>query len=247
MVLSKSKVLEINSMIDEQIYAQMVANSYAHQMKTEGHDEYVKILKNTQNGITVYDQMEYPFDRTYTITHPKKMTQKWLADRIIVTPSANKFNLHTENVIKWIHKNLLKCFYCTLNYIVFLGDDEKAEFNYLQSYNEFFSRAVIEHDLPRVVEQLGVNWFSDACVIISLGNIFAGTDEMLADGCIRQNEIDECNNHGVAETLIHELRHLAQANPYIPKEVFRQRHQDLEEDAEIFAREFCEKHFVYAV
>ena len=48
MVLSKSKGLEINNMIDEQIYAQMVANAYAHQMETEGHDEHIKILKNTK-------------------------------------------------------------------------------------------------------------------------------------------------------------------------------------------------------
>ena len=240
------KAKKTKKISEQEIYDIMVSLVKEHVEETAGEDEYVAIEEENGDGITVYDITDYPFDRTYTIASPKVMTKKWLRDRIVVTPSAKNMGIDVNTVADWLHKNLEKRFYSTLQYIVFCGDDEEGDFDYLRDLNDFFYSALEEHDLPSD-SQIGINWFSASCVIIHVGNIFIGTRKMIESGEIYDWEENLCNNQGVAETLVHEIRHLAQSNPYIPDEFFGSLDPNPEEDAEIFARRFYDRHPVQLV
>ena len=48
------------------------------------------------------------------------------------------------------------------------------------------------------------------------------------------------------ETLVHEIRHLAQANPYLSEELLNQNSND-EQDAEEYARRVVEEHPEYLI
>ena len=80
-------------------------------------------------------------------------------------------------------------------------------------------------------------WY-DACkVFVNIEEIIKVTKSMLEEGILYDYEVTDCINQGIIETLIHELRHLAQANPYLPEELLKQKGDD-EEDAEQYARTF---------
>ena len=66
-------------------------------------------------------------------------------------------------------------------------------------------------------------------------------------GSTKEEEARDCYNYGFVTTIIHELRHLAQQNPYLPEDVLQQEDEDEEEDAEMFARNFCDDHPLIAL
>ncbi len=213
----------------------------------DGEEEYVSIEK-TKDGIEVFDATDAPFERSYTITKPEKMTLTWLQNRIVATPSAIALGVNADAVARWIHKYMPKHIYSTLRYLVITGgrdlEGDIEDQEYLWGVDDFFREAFEEHGLPDE-HLLGINWYSANVCVVSFGHILNSAESIRdRDGDWYAGEFDRFVNEGLATTIAHEFRHLAQSNPYIPAEIFGGS-GSIEDDAEDFAVDFFEAHPMY--
>ncbi len=240
-------------MTDKEIYKAMKKNALDDTkeykgVEYDGCEPFVE-AEIQKDGVWVFDADEAPFEREYIIRRPDKMTKKWLSSLIVATPSALSLGINIMSAIDWIYKKLPKYLYCTLERIIFVGglndDEDEADFDFLCGYGDGgIGCNLEEHNLPSD-RQLGISWVSANTVVVHIGHIVNYTKNMVDDGELYEWEKSDCVNNGVAVTLIHELRHLAQNNPYIPEEVFCFRGRDLEADAEEYAREFVDENPVF--
>lgn len=196
----------------------------------------IKILQDTKKEIVCYTTKDY-FDHFFQIKNPKCITEKWLKDNIIVTPDIESF-IHTDHLAHWMITCVPKTMYLTLQKIIIIGDDENA-FDYLSQKDETILHTELrslleEHDLPNE-NQFGIAWTNNDIIIVSLKNIINETNQMIQEGYLYDFEKFDCVNHEVTTTIVHELRHLAQNNPYL-----HLRYKDIEKDAEQYARKICD-------
>jgi hypothetical protein len=203
----------------------------------------VEILAESNDSIVVYDNADI-MDRDYEIKNPNILTKDWLKEHTIITPSVNELpqKINVDKMIDWVYENIDKDMYLTLERIIICNDEEK-DFDYLRDYNDELYSQLECNDLPSE-NQLGIMWYDASIVVVNFGTIIKTTNEMIEDGYLYEYEKNDNINYGLISTLAHEIRHLAQANPYLPEDVLQQCGDD-EEDAEQYAINICDEHNVY--
>ena len=121
-----------------------------------------------------------------------------------------------------------------MNYLIFIDDIEAAS-DWLIDHDPHFSELLEVHDLP--VDNLGVLWYTESIIVINLENIETGMNALVEEGLVFDWEISSFANHEILLTIIHEIRHLAQGNPYLSEDILNQKTDD-ETDAENYAQTF---------
>ena len=190
------------------------------------YDNEMSIISEDENHITIWDYYNDDIDRNY------------VKDRIILTKSASEtIDLDVDSLCDYLcehAKNTL----INLEEIIFISDyDEDFEELYKRKDGYNWSDILETNDLPSD-GMLGMMWFERSMVVINIGEILKATEEMAKNGEIYPKDVPEEFNIGIVTTLLHELRHLEQANPYIPAIEFDQISMDPETDAEEYAR-YC--------
>lgn len=99
----------------------------------------------------------------------------------------------------------------------------------------------------KVVHAVGLMWYSNQTVLINIGTILNCEKELLDDGTIYDWELDDDINAGICKTLVHEIRHLAVANPFLPEEFLGKTVADDEIDAEEYAEKICSNGVPYII
>lgn len=215
-------------------------------------DAYLDICNVSHKCIELCDWYNHDIDRNYTITNPDYINLDWLKERLVVTKSVSEldYQIDTDALMGYINQFFPKELLTTLNRIVICNDGEK-DFEELYN-NPDFGDMVEICDLPDADgdRYLGIYWFEFNVVAVNLGGIIncakASLAEDIADGFAFESDVADDVNREVIVTLVHELRHLAQGNPYLPKEVLQQE-SDKEEDAEEFARNLVDEHNRYVL
>lgn len=203
----------------------------------------VEIIEDAGSSIKVLDETESY--RELMITDPSLITVQWLRDRLIVTPRARELShvVDEDALCTWLAKNVDPDMMVTLRAIVILGDDYDEDYEYLKTVGDF-AYELEASDLP--IDELGLHWFSYGKVFAHMGNIIEGVREMADTGDIYPWEDRREVGYGLLTTLVHEIRHLAQANPYLPESVLCQGSDD-ETDAESYARDVVNAAFADVV
>lgn len=184
---------------------------------------------------------------SYTITNPDSIDEKWLEDRVIVTASVGKLGLgiDTKKIAEWLISNVDKTMYMMLQNIVFVNDIA-WDYDYLCAMNEDFCDMLEVNDLPSD-GIVGYTWWNHQIVFVQVKSIVDIIDEEIASGNLFLHERDVEINKGILMTLVHEIRHIAQSNPWIPESVFGKYGEDSEEDAENYAVSIAEKGFPFVL
>ena len=229
------------------LYKRIIKNiidDYRQWQKDEDNDCYTfEIVNLSREKVSIFE--DFDVSRDYTINNPKFMDRNFLKSRLYVTKTAKKCPLaiDEDKVVDWLFKYLPKHIYLTLEHIIIIYDEDE-DFNEVSE--KINSELLEEHDFPDG-RTLGITWLTANSVVVSLKAIEEQTKEMVKDGLLYDDEERDCYNYGFVTTLIHELRHLAQQNPYLPEDVLQQEDEDEEEDAEMFARNFCDNHPLIAL
>lgn len=195
------------------------------------------IEQETADAVFLYDDMD-GMNRTYSIADPAAINAGWIADRVIVTDSVrDACRIDTEILAEWLAQHTDKNLLLTLESIVFINDSD-ADYDFLcENYGEKFEDALQENQLPDG-DVLGIMWHSEQAVLVNAGAILHETDKEIADGLLNAWERESCTSYETMKTLLHEIRHLAQENPYLPEEILNQHGTD-EQDAEEYAEDAC--------
>ena len=199
------------------------------------NDDFM-IEEETDTFIAVWDNMD-DIDRRYTITDTDALSEEWLSSKIIITPSADKeMPMGRPDIVRWIMNHIPKENYQTLNKLIFIYDDE-ADFDWLYELfnsNEYDYNLLEVHNLPDE-NQLGINWYEQCCAVVNIKTIKQTTRSLITDEIIEDYEYNSAVTYGLLTTIAHEIRHIAQANPYINENIPFE--NDPEEDAENFAQD----------
>ena len=148
-----------------------ICSDIREDVKKASNRDILSIEKETPRFITIFDYMD-EVDRFYTINNPKYMDRKFLQDKLVITNSvkrSRKYHIDTTKMLDWLYKNLPKEMWMTLNKIVIINKDEDFDELYQK---EDFSDLLEAHELPDDDNDLlGITWFSEDIVVISLKNI----------------------------------------------------------------------------
>lgn len=218
----------------------------------EEYEGQFEVLEESDTSVCVWDDLSDGPDRCYIITDPGIIDAKFLKEKIIVSPGARPYNLDMDTIADYLYKNVSPEHFMTLQNIIFItGSEEDWEF--LHDIEEY-EQACETNDIPDN-PLFGIMWYCDSAVLINPESIQNAIEKAImkeADGYIPDDEHyiypwEEESEFArqVMLTLIHEIRHLAQENPYFPDE------QEFgiypEEDAEDFAREIVESHPIFDI
>lgn len=202
-----------------------------------GPDEFA-ILSEDEHSITVWDYYNDDLDRECTITDPDVITPEWVAERTLITSSAGEIASRID--MSALYKYL--CDYaretlCTLDRMLFVNNTE-SDFDELCTKEGDWRDILDVNDLP---DELGIMWHERSMVLVNIGECERCVKEMADAGEIDEDEVGDEFNRAIVTTLLHELRHLEQSNPYIPDSVFNAISPDMEEDAEEYGLIIYEK------
>lgn len=200
-----------------------------------GTGEFVYFSHDENNRVSVQEYVNGEA-RDYTIHNPAYIDRQWIHDRIIITPSARKsgFCPDKRKTADWIAKVINPCMLMDMENIVFVADTEQ-DFEYLQEFG--WGDELETNSLPDGTV-VGISWFFHQKAFVNLKAIINDTDEMVNDGIIWEDERSHEIRRGTAMTIAHEIRHIAQANPYLPSDILNQMSDD-ENDAEEYAETVC--------
>lgn len=195
--------------------------------------EPIYVLEKSDSDFVIVDDTMNR-GRAIRYCHHDKITANWLEERILISSTA-KQHTHSidpcalaEYLSHAVDRNILQ----TLEYIVIVADAE-------QDWDEFFPVLEDRHGNP-ILEvcalpdegQLGISWVEYQIVVVNLEEIVATAKVLCAD---MFSDFETEVNIGVLTTVLHELFHLAQNDPYVSEEVFDGLPKDVEEQAETWA------------
>ena len=215
--------------------------------KLNPEEPMLEIQEVSHEAITVFDMLwseNDPDGRFYTIANPDSLSEKVLMNKLIVPHSASNsaYKVDSEALIHWLYESLPKEMWMTLNKIILVYDDE-ADFEELYNRNDIGELLGL-HDLTKD-GCCGLTWATEDIVVVDVQHIVRfSLDDADKDGLPWY--VDEDINRGIKTTLIHEIRHVAQNNPYLPETILQQESSD-EDDAEEYARNFVDKHPCYVL
>lgn len=201
--------------------------------------EPIYILDESDDEFTVVDDTE-DTDRAIRYVNHDKITPAWLEERIIITYSAAWYDQAVDSraLAEYLYRTVDKHILQTLEYIVVVSADTGRDWDELfLILEDRLGNPILEVcDLPE--DSLGIQWAEYQTVVINLGNIIEASKELCVDGF---SDVATETNIGVITTVLHELFHMAQNDPYAPEELFHGLPQDPEAQAEAWARETWEK------
>lgn len=207
--------------------------------------ESIYIMDESDDEFTVVDNAE-DTDRTIRYISHDKITPAWLEDRIVITYSAGWYDqaVDPRALAEYLSRTVDKHILQTLEYIVIVSADTERDWDELYPILEDrHGNPILEVcDLPD--EGVGIQWAEYQTVVINLGNIIELSKELCADGF---SDVDTETNIGVITTVLHELFHMAQNDPYAPKELFQGLPVDPEDQAETWARQTFEENGGYVL
>ena len=203
----------------------------------------VKILETNKNVLVVESDMDT--HRIMTIANPAFVNESWIADRLVVTPSALELNysLDTEEIAKYLASNVSRHYMLTLDSVVFCNDVDK-DLKYLSQKG--VPDSVLESNIFPTGNHFGEYWYDTNKILINMGSIVNYIEECISRGEIEKWEEEDAINDLVMVTLLKEVRYLAHGNPYIPEEIMQ---QDLgyEADAKDYAIRIYSRNKAYVV
>lgn len=196
-----------------------------------GEDLY--ILEESDSEFTVVDDTE-GYDRAIRYIVHDRITPAWLEERILVTESAKQraYTVNTRTLAEYLSEAVPKGVLQTLEKIIIVADDEK-------DWDELFPQLEDRHGNP-ILEVcdlpdeglVGYQWAMYQVVLINLKAIIDTSRELCPmEGTMVKSEV----NIGVCTTLLHELFHMAQNDPYAPEELFKDLPKGPEQAAETWA------------
>lgn len=207
--------------------------------------EPIYILDESKDEFTVVDDTEGT-DRAIRYISHDKVTTAWLEEHILITYQAGWYDqtVDLHALAEYLATNVDRHILQTLEYIVIVSADTERDWDELfPILEDRHGNPILEVcDLPD--EGLGIQWAEYQTVVINLGNIIEASKGLCADGF---SDVATETNIGVITTVLHELFHMAQNDPYAPEELFHGLPQDPETQAEEWAREIWEKNGGYVL
>ena len=222
------------------IYNKMI--KMIHEDMELATDDEMSVISEDNNRITIWDYYNDDIDRTYTLTDPDIIDKDYVKDRIIITKSADDLIDIDKDMISEYLCEYAKNTLINLEEIIFINDYDK-DFEELYKRKDGYNwQEILEvNDLP-TDNELGIMWFERSMVVVNIGEILKNAEEMAKSGDIYPEDIPKETGIGIITTLLHELRHIEQANPYMPAIEFDQISMDPEADAEEYARNCYDMH-----
>ena len=207
--------------------------------------EPVYILDESEDEFTVIDDTEGT-DRIIRYISHDKITPAWLDNRIVITYSASWYDQAVDSraLAEYLFRTVDKHILQTLEHIVIVSADTERDWDELfPILEDRHGNPILEVcDLPD--EGVGIHWAEYQTVVINLGNIIELSKELCADGF---SDVATETNIGVIITVLHELFHMAQNDPYAPEELFQGLPVDPEDQAETWARKIFEEYGGYVL
>ena len=220
--------------------------------RTQNRDYgYITIEERDANHITVYDAMDSTDDnpaeeRRYTIHNPESMDRDYFSSLVLFSDSAKDFlselPVDKDSVVDYLNQNMDKNMLMTVDRILFVTDEEEDTDSLFK--NERIAEATFEagHWFP-CNGSIGLTWWDYDIICINVKAIKEVTDDLTKEYGMTKNEVHKELNYGVLGTLVHEVRHTAQDNPYLPEEILQFKGADKEDDAERYARDWVDTHY----
>ena len=205
-------------------------------------NEYVSIEEQNNKFIKIFDAMDGEvMSRFYTIRNPEYIDEKYLSSIIFVSDEVENsdFSINKNAIVKYMNhmdKNMLM----TLNRVYFITGEEEDTDNIYK--DDTFSEAVESgHYIDD--NEVGITWWDYDAAVINVKAIEETMDDMDDGFMNRKKEMD----FGVLTTMVHEIRHVAQSNLYLPEFVLKYNGRDNEDDAETYARNWVDNHYMSVV
>lgn len=205
-------------------------------------NSYVTIIKHTKHSIEFFDATDGEEDaRTFILKDPDTITRNYLNHLVILSDAYKKdkslFKISKKKLVDYLLTQTDKNMLMSLQAIAIItGDEEDTDSLYLDPRIEDGLENM--HDFPRA-NQIGLTWWDKDIVLINAQAIQEVALESNADGYF--NDKDEINI-GILNTLLHEIRHVAQNNFWLPEDILSSYSSDPEEDAERYAILWFEQH-----
>lgn len=201
--------------------------------------ELIYIMDESENELTVVDNTE-DTDRAIRYVSHDKITPTWLEERIVTTYSAGWYDQAVDPcaLAEYLSRTVDKHILQTLEYIVIVSADTERDWDELfPILKDRHGNPILEVcDLPD--ECVGIQWAEYQTVVVNLGNIIELSKELCSDGF---SDVATETNIGVITTVLHELFHMAQNDPYAPEELFQGLPVDPEDQAEAWARKILRR------
>lgn len=207
--------------------------------------EPIYIMDESDDEFTVVNNAE-DTDRTIRYISHDKITPAWLEERIVITYSAGWYDQAVDPcaLAEYLSRTVDKHILQTLEYIVIVSADTERDWDELfPILEDRHGNPILEVcDLPD--EGVGIQWAEYQTVVVNLGNIIELSKELCSDGF---SDVATETNIGVITTVLHELFHMAQNDPYAPEELFQGLPADPEGQAEAWARKTFEENGGYVL
>lgn len=207
--------------------------------------EPLYILEESQDEFVVVDDTEGTSRAIRYVCHDK-ITPDWLEEHILMS-SMSKWIDQTvdphslaEYIFRAVDRHILQ----TLEYIVIIVDADRDWDELFPILEDRYGNPILDCcDLPDN-GLLGIELAEYQTVVINLDEIVRSAKEICADGF---GNLDTEVNIGVITTVLHELFHMVQNDPYAPEELFQGLPKDPEAQAETWARRTFEEHGGYVL
>ena len=187
----------------------------------DNRDNYIVVEEDDTASISVYDALDGEVnDSRYTIRNPLFINRGHLNFMLRISDSAKQLDcsVDKDQLLNYLDKKIDKNMLCKLQRILIVtGDEEDTDSLYKDGY---IAGAQFEagHDLP-YENQVGLYWKEYDVALVNLKTIVnTAKEEALVYGDSRERCLKEIGIQ-VAATLVHEFRHSAHSNPYLPKEI----------------------------
>lgn len=200
------------------------------------------LISRTKSYIYIDDYLE---DKRIRF-HLTKPTERWTSYRIHYGPKAQNFRCYHQSLITALLKtdqNML----ITLEHVFIINGPSDAEF-FCAKYN------IDPDELPEQVtyepntisNTIGVYWWAANSVFINIEAIHAALEEIKKDYDTYDLFFDYCTHEhdGIIRTLLHEIRHLGLANPFLDETKYPPSYES-EQAVEDWASEEYERIFGY--
>lgn len=215
------------------------------------NDNYVTIQEQDDNHITIFDALTGEINSaTYTIYNPTIINRKYVEKRILFSDDAlQKSSLYPicpEAIIDYISNKVDKHMLLTIEKFVFITDEEEEDDSiYLDKSIE--NGLIAGHSFPDE-NTIGIYWIDENIVLVNIKAVQDNAIFALQQlNITNETEYKKETSIGIITTLLHEIRHAAQINSYLPEDILNPISDDDEIDAEEYARTWFEKHPMYVL
>lgn len=207
--------------------------------------EPLYILEESKEEFVVVDDTE-GMSRAIRYVRHDKITPDWLEEHILMSSMVSWFDhaVDPHSLAEYIFRAVDRHILQTLEYIVIIADADRDWDELFPVLEDRHGNPILDCcDLPDD-GMLGVELAEYQTVVINLDEIVRSSKEICAEGF---SNLDTEVNLGVITTVLHELFHMAQNDPYASEELFQGLPQDPEAQAEAWARRTFEEHGGYVL